>query len=152
MRRGGAEPEPPPVVVPASGASAARAPREAPRLFYSPADITSCPAAIGCRRARARAMCSGLGGAEGRGAAARPGRSAPRPGPAPVALPPPARGAARARAVPEGRQRYTLGQLRLPPGDSRRQAGPWSDRAAPGDSASSAGEVRGQKFVYTPKS
>lgn len=32
----------------ASGASAARGPRGAPRLFYSPSDIMSCPAAIGC--------------------------------------------------------------------------------------------------------
>lgn len=71
------EPEPPPAAVPASGASAARAPREAPRLFYSPSDIMSCPAAIGCRRARARRHVLGAGRRAGAAALFSPAAPVP---------------------------------------------------------------------------
>lgn len=139
----------------ASGATAARAPREAPRLFYSPSDIMSCPAAIGCRRARARRHVLGAGSAERRGARpglpARTARTAPpsppvrppRPGrPGTGALPRP--GPRRSAGAPWPRERLRralkagaapppVEGLRLAPGDSQRRARPRSNKEVLGE-------------------
>lgn len=147
--RGRAEPEPgpepPPGAVPASGASATRAPREAPRLFYSPSDIMSCPAAIGCCRARARRHVLGAGrrGAARLGPAPalrhRLGPGASRQPPPPV----PRRGAG-APWPPERPLRPWRGgpgpTRRSAFGDSQRSVAPWSNKEATGEKGSSAGE------------
>lgn len=94
----------------ASGASAARGPRGAPRLFYSPSDIMSCPAAIGCA-APGPPACA-------RGRAVSP--RCPRAGPA-LAPPPGHRQRCRVPLAPRPRS----GARRLSPGDRRRRVGPW---------------------------
>lgn len=124
----------------ASGASAARGPRGAPRLFYSPSDIMSCPAAIGCAAPGPPACARGRAVSPRCPRALSP-RCPRRPGTASAAASCPLRGPGSGP-----------GAWRLSPGDRRRRVGPWRAEEAVGHSSSSAGEGGVQEFVSTPRS